>query len=123
MPIEFHDGLSVHNNGGFADVTDVVTRQPTSSQHGQNNFVAFPVTLPSSVIHSPNCFLSSKVLAKSVSTQTPVSSSNPVSNPSPNFPYTLLPSGGRHCLSIIYQTEEDIANGANGNLTHKVGFS
>jgi hypothetical protein len=54
------------------------------------------VTLPSSVIHSPNCFISNQVFAKSVSTQTP--------NANQNFLSSVFPNGGRHCLSIIYQT-------------------
>lgn len=106
VPVEFHDGLSSHNNGGGNNIYDVITSQPTSQQQQlqqqHNNFASFPVTLPSSIIHSPNYFLSSKVFAKSVSTQTQSLASNysgPIS----------AAGGGRHCLSIIYQTEDEAA--------------
>lgn len=107
VPVEFHDGLSPHNG----NIYDVITSQPTSQQHQPNSFVSFPVTLPSSIIHSPNYFISNKVFAKSVSTQT-----------IPNFSGPLLSSGGRHCLSIIYQTEEEVTNLAKDEVAINVNL-
>jgi hypothetical protein len=76
----------------MSSVVSVISKQPTSPQ----NYLSFPITLPSGIVNSPNYFVSNKIFAKTISTQT-------VSN----FPCPLISSGGRHCLSVVYRDDDD----------------
>ena len=82
----------VVNRNPMSSVISVISKQPTSPQ----NYLSFPITLPSGIVNSPNYFVSNKIFAKTISTQT-------VSN----FPCPLISSGGRHCLSVVYRDDDD----------------
>ena len=132
IPTEFHDGFTSHNGS----LATVISRQPTSTQNVVNrqpmssvvsviskqptspqNYLSFPITLPSSmVLHPPNYFVSNKIFAKNISTQT-------VSN----FPCPLISRGGRHCLSVVYRNgeeeESDDGDQTKNNVDKKVNMT